>query len=153
MLYSKKLIDYITDMEVAACIIEHEWKILLVQRCVWHKHGGTWTEPGWKVEAGESHERAMIREIYEESGVIIKAWEADLLFKKYFRFDDTNIAITFYHIILDIKPEVTLSAREHSDYVWVTPKEALTMNLIEDFDTIIRWIFFSSIPYSINFHL
>lgn len=54
-----------------------------------------------------------------------------------------NISIVFYHIILDIKPEIILSENEHSDSIWVTPKKALEMNLIEDFDKIVKEVHFS----------
>ena len=141
MLYHKKPIAYISEMEVVWCVIEHEWEILLVKRCSNHTFWDTWSEPGWKVDPGETNEQAMIREIFEESWIIIKKWEADLLFRKYFRFDGTNITISFYHRILDIRPRITLSPREHSDYVWVTPEKALNMNLIEDFDTVLKEIY------------
>lgn len=141
MLYQEKPHDYVIEMEVAACIIECKWEILLLQRCPDHKFWGTWSEPGGKLGPGENHEEAMIREIYEESWVIIEPGKSERLFKKYFRFDDTNIAITFYKISLSKKPRVTLSQTEHSDYIWVTPKASLTMNLIEDFDRIVREIY------------
>lgn len=143
MLYHKKPQNYITEMEVSACIIEHAWEILLLQRHAEHKFWGTWAEPGWKVDPGENDEDAMIREIFEETWIVIKEWEAKKLFKKYFRFDDMNISIVFYHIILDIKPEIILSENEHSDSIWVTPKKALEMNLIEDFDKIVKEVHFS----------
>lgn len=128
-------------MKVAACIIEHEWEILLLQRHSDHKFGGTWAEPGGKLDIGEDYETAMIREIFEESSIILHPWQADVLFKKYHRFDDTNITITFYHTILQTRPSIILSENEHWNYTWVSPKEALTMNLIENFDEILREVY------------
>lgn len=141
MLHKEKPHDYIVEMEVTACIIECNGEILLLERCPGNKFWGTWSEPGGKLDPGENHEQAMIREIYEESWVVIQVWETEKLFKKYFRFDDTNIAITFFKLSLNKKPKITLSQTEHSDYVWVTPSKALTMNLIEDFDEVVMEIY------------
>ncbi len=141
MLFHKKPIDYITEMEVAACIIEHEWEVLLVQRCKDTKFWGTWQEPGGKIDTGEDHESAMIREVFEETWIVLKVWETQKLFKQYFCFDDMNIAITFYHTTLIEKPNIILAPNEHSDYKWVIPRDALKMNLIEDFDLVLKEIY------------
>lgn len=141
MLYPQKPHNYTIEMEVAACIIEHKWEILLLQRCAEHRFWGTWSEPGGKLDPGENHEEAMIREVYEESWINIQPWASQKLFKKYHCFDDTNIAISFYYIVLTERPDITLSSSEHSDYCWISPKESLKMNLIEDFDEILREIY------------
>ena len=141
MLYHQKPKDYITEVEVAGCIIEVNGEILLMKRsenssCPW-----VWQQPWWKVDSWENTQQAMIRETYEESGISIKSWQAKKLFKKYFHFVDLNIAITFYKVSLQHKPEIILSPDEHNAYVWVTPKDALKMNLIEDFDEILKEVY------------
>jgi len=141
MLYQKKPKNYITEVEVAGCIIECQWEVLLLQRPLNMKFWGTWVEPGGKLDPWESTETAMIREIFEETGITIKLWEAKYLFKKYFYFDDKNIAITFYRVTLPAKPQVVLSSKEHSDFIWITPMEASKMNLIEDFGEILKEIY------------
>lgn len=65
MLYSQKPKDYITELEVAACIIDCKWEILLLQQAPNKNSPGTWLEPGWKCEEWESPEETMIREIYK----------------------------------------------------------------------------------------
>ena len=59
---------------VAAAIIENaRGEILIAQRPLHHKiAGGLWEFPGGKVEAGESPESCLIREIQEELNVQIK---------------------------------------------------------------------------------
>ena len=58
---------------VAVALLDADSRILLGQRPA-HKHmGGLWEFPGGKVEAGESPEAALIRELAEELGVDIRA--------------------------------------------------------------------------------
>jgi 8-oxo-dGTP diphosphatase len=54
---------------VAVALIDAAGRILLQQRKRGAAHGGLWEFPGGKVEAGESLESALIREIHEELGV------------------------------------------------------------------------------------
>ncbi|OOZ41876.1 hypothetical protein BOW53_02240 [Solemya pervernicosa gill symbiont] len=55
---------------VVAAIIDREERVLLALR---HKHlhqGGLWEFPGGKIEAGESEQAALVRELDEELGII-----------------------------------------------------------------------------------
>lgn len=56
---------------VAVALIDREGRILMQRRRADRAFGGLWEFPGGKVEAGESPESALIREIEEELGLII----------------------------------------------------------------------------------
>jgi 8-oxo-dGTP diphosphatase len=56
-------------VEVVAAIIEREGKILIGQRKAEQSHPLKWEFPGGKVEAGETPEQALARELEEELGV------------------------------------------------------------------------------------
>jgi 8-oxo-dGTP diphosphatase len=51
---------------VAAAIGDREGRWLLQQRPAGKRHAGLWEFPGGKVEQGETHEEALIREVNEE---------------------------------------------------------------------------------------
>jgi len=57
----------------AAALIDGESRILLQKRPPDRQHGGLWEFPGGKIEKGEGPIGAVIREIGEELGVLIKA--------------------------------------------------------------------------------
>ena len=56
---------------VAAVIRRGDGCVLLAQRLSCGPHGGLWEFPGGKVEAGETLEEALVREIQEELGVTV----------------------------------------------------------------------------------
>jgi 8-oxo-dGTP diphosphatase len=54
---------------VAAALVDAEGRILLQQRSLDRSMPGLWEFPGGKVEAGETPETALIRELREELGI------------------------------------------------------------------------------------
>ncbi|WJG08720.1 8-oxo-dGTP diphosphatase MutT [Aliiglaciecola sp. LCG003] len=56
-------------VDVAVGVIRQDNKIFVSKRAEDVHQGGLWEFPGGKVEAGESVESAMCRELYEEVGI------------------------------------------------------------------------------------
>jgi len=56
-------------VQVVAAILEREGRILIGQRTAAQSHPLKWEFPGGKVEAGETPEQAIIRELEEELGI------------------------------------------------------------------------------------
>jgi 8-oxo-dGTP diphosphatase len=56
-------------LQVVAAIIERDGKILVGQRTPAQSHPLQWEFPGGKVEAGESPQKALTRELEEELGI------------------------------------------------------------------------------------
>jgi 8-oxo-dGTP diphosphatase len=58
---------------VAAALTNQAGEILLQKRSVGRQMAGLWEFPGGKVEAGESPESALVRELREELGIDVEA--------------------------------------------------------------------------------
>jgi len=57
---------------VAAALVDPDGRVLLAQRPQGKAMAGLWEFPGGKVEAGETPEAALIRELGEELGILVK---------------------------------------------------------------------------------
>ena len=57
---------------VCAGVIDYQGKILIAQRRRDKSLGGLWEFPGGKIEAGETHEQTLVREIREEFDIDIQ---------------------------------------------------------------------------------
>ena len=97
----------------AGVCIDEAKRILCVQRPNKGSCALKWEFPGGKVEAGESLEDALIRELYEE--LSLHARIRSFLTKIHI-IDDT-IDLTLYVYIVDANKE-DLVLHEHCDYVW-----------------------------------
>jgi mutator protein MutT len=62
-------------IEVAAGLIFHGGKLLITQRHKDSHLGGLWEFPGGKLEANETFEQCLVREIREELGIEISSGE------------------------------------------------------------------------------
>ncbi len=60
-----------TLLVVAATLVNDDNEVLLAQRPEGKRLAGKWEFPGGKVEAGESPEEALVRELEEELGITV----------------------------------------------------------------------------------
>jgi 8-oxo-dGTP diphosphatase len=58
---------------VAAALVDTDGRVLIAQRPQGKALAGLWEFPGGKIEANERPEEALIRELAEELGIIVKA--------------------------------------------------------------------------------
>ena len=85
-------------IDVVAAVIRMEGTILITQRLD-HVHlAGSWEFPGGKVEAGESFECALVREIREELGIEIRV--NDEFFTVEHEYPDKSVRLHFFNCTL-----------------------------------------------------
>ena len=104
----------------AVALIDVDGRVLLGQRPTGKSMAGLWEFPGGKVEAGETPEAALIRELEEELG--INTWEsclAPLTFASH-SYDD-------FHLLMPLfacrKWEGTPQSRENQALKWVHARD------------------------------
>lgn len=103
---------------VAAALIDGDGRVLIAQRPEGKSLAGQWEFPGGKVEEGETPEAALIRELDEELGIVVKqACLAPFVFASH-TYETFHLLMPLYLIRRwDGEPE----ALEHAALKWVPP--------------------------------
>ena len=109
--------DLIKPISVVAAVIQRELdpegRILIVRRGPGLSGAGFWEFPGGKVEEGETHEGALIREINEELGIDIavgsKVGELE------FSYPTKVIRLIVFRALLKVDQ---IELREHDMFKW-----------------------------------
>lgn len=104
----------------AVALIDRDGRVLLAQRPEGKSMAGLWEFPGGKVEAGETPEVCLIRELHEELG--IDTWEsclAPLTFASH-TYEDFHLLMPLYACR---KWNGTVQGREGQALKWVRPNQ------------------------------
>lgn len=110
----------VATTNVVAAIIERQGKILLAQRDEQSDLAGFWEFPGGKIEAEETPERALCRELNEEMG-LTNLRIAGHVATSTISQPERVLSLQAWKVV-DFEGEIQL--RCHSRFVWVSPREA-----------------------------
>jgi 8-oxo-dGTP diphosphatase len=103
----------------AVALVDADRRVLIAQRPEGKSLAGLWEFPGGKLEAGETPEAALIRELEEELGIFTKsACLAPISFASH--------SYETFHLLMPLyvcrKWQGTPVAREHAALKWVRPQ-------------------------------
>lgn len=104
----------------AVALIDPDGRVLLAQRPAGKSMAGLWEFPGGKVEAGETPEDALVRELHEELG--IETWSsclAPLTFASH-TYDDFHLLMPLYACR---KWDGIVQGREGQELAWVRAQD------------------------------
>ena len=112
----KHIVNYIienkvkfTDIIVLCC-----GELLLLRRANYiRKFGGKWSFPGGHIDSNETSKNAIIRELKEETGIIIN----DPIFFETYTYSNNDTSDIYFIKLID-KPVIKIS-REHAQFKWV----------------------------------
>ncbi|MFA6338916.1 MAG: NUDIX hydrolase [Candidatus Paceibacterota bacterium] len=139
MLSLTKPVRFSPVFQSVGCFLEADGEILLLHRKKTIRPGNdTWCAPGGKAKKGENEWVAIIRELQEETGFEADPVQINFFKVVYVRYPEYEFVYHMFHLELEQKPKIIIDPREHTEYVWVTPQEALSMTLIMDEDICIH---------------
>ena len=90
-----------------------------------------------KVKVGEKAQDALIREVNEETGLIVCEIRFFGINSTIIKMNSKNYNLVRSVFKTEYKGEVKLSS-EHSDFKWISPKEALSLPIISGTDEILK---------------
>ena len=138
MIYIERPKSFDPKFGVVSCFVEHKREILLLHRQDHRPEGNTWGVPAGKVDGGEELLEALVREIKEETGFALPPSQISYFREVYVKYPNYDFVYHIYHTMLDPKQKVSINPKEHKDFRWISPENALNMPLIRDLDTCIK---------------
>ncbi|HEY4199086.1 MAG TPA: (deoxy)nucleoside triphosphate pyrophosphohydrolase [Devosiaceae bacterium] len=104
---------------VACALVDADRRVLIAQRPQGKSLAGLWEFPGGKIEAGETPEAALIRELDEELGIKTQtACLSPLTFASY-SYDNIHLLMPLF---VCRKWQGIPEAKEHTALKWVRPQ-------------------------------
>jgi phosphoglycolate phosphatase len=113
---------------VGALIFRSDQRVLMIRTLKW---SNLWGIPGGKIRYGESSELALLREIKEETNLEVSAVQFTLVqdcigSTEFYR--EAHFVLLNYTCLAQ-NPEQVVLNEEAQEFRWVTPEEALLLNL------------------------
>ncbi len=126
------MITQVNDqIQIVGVIIQKENRFLLGRRSFQKKTaGGYWCPVAGKIEVGESQEQAVVREVFEEIGLVVRP------IRKLTEYDTSDRVGRLHwwmaHVVEDKEPY--LKNNEHVELRWVNIEELNFLNPIFEND-------------------
>lgn len=113
-----------------ACIAFSDRNVLVALRNPTGDMGDRWEFPGGKVEAGESDEVAIVRELKEEFGVVVKV--GSFIGGANFKHKGEDVSLHAYEVFFPHEGlEKKFDLTEHQDYKWVPLSEIPNLSFVD----------------------
>ncbi|MGO2034989.1 MAG: (deoxy)nucleoside triphosphate pyrophosphohydrolase [Brevibacterium sp.] len=106
-------------LRVVGAVFEHDGKILACRRRADKAEGSKWEFPGGKIDAGETPQEALRRELTEELG-LEGVNVLDLVQRQTTESDGRLIDLACYRISSTTQPK---SSTDHDSLLWVAPEQ------------------------------
>lgn len=126
-------------LRVVGCIVRHNADILMLFRTKKETDPSLWGIPGGKVEAGETDDQAIARELFEETGIKSEVSQFSRLGELPIEYPNMTVVFPVFELHVNQRPSIVLQPREHVDYKWMTAEQILAhADLMQDVDVIIK---------------
>ena len=119
-------------VEVVAAVIERDGLLLITRRRAGTHLSGLWEFPGGKPEPGERPEDALVREIKEELGALVRVGAP--IETVDWQYPDKRVSLTFFRCELSGNPKPL----EGQEMAWVAPSDLSRYQFPEADATLIR---------------
>ncbi|MFN3857264.1 MAG: 8-oxo-dGTP diphosphatase MutT [Caulobacter sp.] len=121
----------------AAALIDADGRVLVCQRPKGKQLAGLWEFPGGKVEAGETPEECLIRELKEELGIEVRAaCLAPFVFASH-GYDSFHLLMPLF---LLRRWDGVITAHEHEALAWVKPNQLSQYPMPPADEPLVAWL-------------
>jgi 8-oxo-dGTP diphosphatase len=121
----------------AAALVDVDGRVLICQRPDGKNLAGLWEFPGGKVEAGETPEACLIRELQEELGIeVTHACLAPFVFASH-SYEGFHLLMPLY---LVRRWTGVVQRREHAALAWVKPNALVDYPMPPADEPLVAWL-------------
>lgn len=122
--------DFNPTMVAAGCYCACKDKILLVKRQSFKSQGNKWGVPAGKLEKNENPLEAIVREMKEEIGVVLRPEDLEHFGLLNVRLPPIDYIFHMFSTQFLSFPPITLDTAENQQAQWVTLENALELPLM-----------------------
>ena len=131
MLYRTRQPAYPPLFTAVGCICIAAGTTLLLKRAAGKSYPYHWGIPGGKVDPGETNERAVIRELFEETGILTSSANLRRIGILHVVNADMSFLYDLYVLRLDRPPRVRITD-EHEASGWYSAEDLSSLDLVPD---------------------
>jgi len=121
--------EFTAEKQIVSCYIEHNNKLLLLQRAAHKPHGSCWGDPAGKVDDGENLTEALLREVREETGIELESTTIHSVGTLFIQSSPFNFAYHMYYVNRQELPDVVLN-EEHQRFQWQSIDQLSSLCLV-----------------------
>jgi len=130
-MYEKEPPGFSPQAHATGCYLEIEGKVLLLQYASMKRTAGRWDVPGGRVEKGETPQEGAIRELFEETGILLEnSSQIEQILVLYIRKPEIDYIYYLFRVQLNQIPSVYLSL-EHQDFIWASTQDLKELPLVD----------------------
>lgn len=121
-------------------LVVYEGRILLLRESDSYGDGtqaGLWDFPGGRIEPEETLHEGLLREIREETGLVVEKGPILGAFDGFPRIQGEPCHVVRTYFLCTAQAGAVVLSADHDAYVWVTPEESRTHRLMDDLAEII----------------
>lgn len=129
--------DFSPQFTTVAVAVEYSDQLLVIQRAL-GIYAGYWGLPAGKQQGNETLIETAVRELQEETGIALNPAELSLILSRATRYQEADFWFHMFRAKLEQPPLVQPNMREIAEHRWLTPKQALKLRFLPDFDHQLR---------------
>ena len=148
MIYKEKQSNHPPLFHAVGCICLCESHILLLKRLEDKSYPKHWGIPTGKVDSNEDILSAMIRELFEETGILLSSQNLSFIRDYHVINEDMSFIYSVFHSTFNSIPQIKICHAEHSDFGWYKIDEIRELKLVPDLNECLEdtLTFFTEVP-------
>lgn len=130
MIINPSIESFNSLFSAVGCVCFHNDELLLLKRFEDKSFPNMWGVPTGKIERDETPIQSIIRELYEETRIVLSANRLKLVDTFRITTEEMSFKYTLFYADFDLMPDVKINSLEHKEYRWVHVDQIDTLELV-----------------------